>query len=199
MFNLNAQPQSSTHSDVTLTLEYPRIRQRFAPWAYTETMLRLLPNDLPTDVVLVDVRDELEAMAFPLEQISAGRAVINVPFADLEDGVALNFPNDHPLVVVCGNGSRGELAGAYLMAAGAGDVSVLDGGLRAWRRSLEGEVVLEFRVKVDGMRTALLLQNQLEALPNVRQAGVSAAGLAVVRGTVSLEQIRKEVPELEVL
>jgi rhodanese-related sulfurtransferase len=162
-------------------------------------MLRLLPNDLPANAVLVDVRDELEAMAFPLEQISAGRAVINVPFADLEDGADVNLPADRPVIVVCGNGSRGELAGAYLLAAGAADVSVLDGGLRAWRRSLEGEVVLEFQIKVDGMRAALLAQNQLEALPNVRQAGVSAAGLAVVRGTITLAEIRESLPELEVL
>ena len=191
------QTHFQTNSEIAPA--YPRIRQRFAPRAYTETMLRLLPNDLPTHAVLVDVRDELEAMAFPLATIADGRAVVNIPFADLEDGADVNLPVDRPVIVVCGNGSRGELAGAFLLAAGANDVSVLDGGLRAWRRSLEGEVTLEFRVKVDGMRAALLAQNQLEALPNVRQAGVSASGLAVVRGTVSLEQIRNALPELEVL
>ena len=162
-------------------------------------MQRLQANELPPNAVLVDVRDELEAMANPLETISGGRVVVTIPLADLEDGADVSLPSDRPVIVVCGNGSRGELAGAFLLAAGAGDVSVLDGGLRAWRRSLEGEVTLEFRVKLDGMRAALLAQNQLEALPNVRQAGVSASGLAVVRGTVSLEQIRNALPELEVL
>jgi rhodanese-related sulfurtransferase len=161
-------------------------------------MQRLQPNELPVNAVLVDVRDELEAMANPLELISAGRAVVNIPLADLEDGVDVSLPSDRPVIVVCGNGSRGELAGAFLQAAGAGDVHILDGGVRAWRRALEGEVALEFQVKLDGIREALTLQAKLEALPGVRQAGVSASGLAVVRGTVSLEQVRVALPELEV-
>jgi rhodanese-related sulfurtransferase len=162
-------------------------------------MQRLQPNELPVNAVLVDVRDELEAMANPLELISGGRAVVNIPFADLEDGVDVSLPSDRPVIVVCGNGSRGELAGAFLQAAGAGDVQILDGGVRAWRRALEGEVALEFQVRVDGIREALVLQAKLETLPGVRQAGVSASGLAVVRGTVSLSEIRATLPELEVL
>jgi rhodanese-related sulfurtransferase len=161
-------------------------------------MQRLQPNELPVNAVLVDVRDELEAMANPLELISAGRAVVNIPLADLEDGVDVSLPSDRPVIVVCGNGSRGELAGAFLQAAGAGDVHILDGGVRAWRRALEGEVALEFQVKLDGIREALTLQAKLEALPGVRQAGVSASGLAVVRGTITLEQVRVALPELEV-
>jgi 23S rRNA A2030 N6-methylase RlmJ len=78
-------------------------------------------------------------------------------------------------------------------------VRILDGGVRAWRRALEGEVALEFQVKLDGIREALTLQAKLEALPGVRQAGVSASGLAVVRGTITLEQVRVALPELEVL
>jgi rhodanese-related sulfurtransferase len=162
-------------------------------------MQRLQPNQLPANAVLVDVRDELEAMANPLETISGGRAVINIPLTDLEDGVAVNLPSDRPVIVVCGNGSRGELAGAYLEAAGVGSVDVLDGGVRAWKRTLEGEITLEFQIKLDGMRAALLAQNQLQALPDVRQAGVSANGLAVVRGAITLAQIRESLPELEVL
>jgi rhodanese-related sulfurtransferase len=161
-------------------------------------MQRLRPNELPVNAVLVDVRDELEAMANPLESISAGRPVVNIPLADLEDGVDVSLPSDRPVIVVCGNGSRGELAGAFLQAAGAGDVHILDGGVRAWRRALEGEVALEFQVKLDGIREALTLQAKLEALPGVRQAGVSASGLAVVRGTITLEQVCVALPELEV-
>jgi rhodanese-related sulfurtransferase len=162
-------------------------------------MQRLQPNELPANAVLVDVRDELEAMANPLELISGGRAVVNIPLADLEDGVDVSLPVDRPVIVVCGNGSRGELAGAFLRAAGAGDVGVLDGGVRAWQRALEGEVALEFQVRLDGIQQALSLQAKLEAMPGVRQAGVSASGLAVVRGTVSLEQVRAALPELEVV
>jgi rhodanese-related sulfurtransferase len=160
-------------------------------------MQRLQPNELPVNAVLVDVRDELEAMANPLESISGGRAVVNIPLADLEDGVDVGLPSDRPVIVVCGNGSRGELAGAFLQAAGAGDVRILDGGVRAWKRALEGEVALEFRVKLDGIREALVLQAKLEALLGVRQAGVSASGLAVVRGTITLSEIFAALPELE--
>jgi 3-mercaptopyruvate sulfurtransferase SseA len=104
------------------------------------------------------------------------------------------------VIVVCGNGSRGELAGAFLQAAGVNGVQILDGGVRAWKRALEGEVALEFQIlNLDGMRAALEVQAKLEALPNVRQAGVSASGLAVVRGTVTLSEIRQALPELEVL
>jgi rhodanese-related sulfurtransferase len=162
-------------------------------------MQRLQPNELPVDAVLVDVRDELEAMANPLELISGGRAVVNIPLADLEDGADVSLPSGRPVIVVCGNGSRGELAGAFLQAAGAGDVQILDGGVRAWRRALEGEVALEFQVKLVGIQQALALQAELESLPGVRQAGVSATGLVVVRGTVSLEELRAALPELEVL
>jgi rhodanese-related sulfurtransferase len=162
-------------------------------------MQRLQPNQLPMNAVLVDVRDELEAMANPLEVISGGRAVVNIPLADLEDGVDVNLPADRPVIVVCGNGSRGELAGAFLQAAGAGEVQILDGGVRAWKRALEGEVALEFQIKLDGIRAALVVQAKLEALPGVRQAGVSASGLAVVRGAITLSEIRAALPELEVM
>ena len=162
-------------------------------------MQRLQPNQLPMNAVLVDVRDELEAMASPLGLISGGRTVVNIPLNDLEDGVEISLPADRPVIVVCGNGSRGELAGAFLRAAGVSDVDILDGGVRAWKRALEGEVALEFQVKLDGMQAALEVQARLEALPGVRQAGVSASGLGVVRGVITLEQIRETLPELEVL
>ena len=151
------------------------------------------------NAVLVDVRDELEAMANPLEVISDGRTVVNIPLTDLEDGAQVSLPADRPLIVVCGNGSRGELAGAFLQAAGAGDVQILDGGVRAWRRALEGEVALEFQIRLDGIRAALAWQAKLEALPGVRQVGVGASGLAVVRGAITLSEIRAALPELEVL
>jgi rhodanese-related sulfurtransferase len=162
-------------------------------------MQRLQANELPGDAVLVDVRDELEAMANPLKLISGGRAVVNIPLADLEDGVDVNLPADRPVIVVCGNGSRGELAGAFLQAAGASNVKILDGGVRAWKRALDGEVMLEFQIKLDGIRAALEVQAKLEAVPGVRQVGVSASGLAVVRGAITLSEIRAALPELEVL
>lgn len=86
--------------------------------------------------MLVDIRDELDALAIPLSSLS-GLRVIHAPLSDLEDGAPLELPIEAPLVVVCGTGQRSELAGAYLLADGASDLYLLEGGVRAWRRDLE--------------------------------------------------------------
>ena len=96
--------------------------------------------EIPSDAVLIDIRDELDAMAAPLSSLSA-LPVILAPLGDLEDGVALELPEGAPLVVVCGTGQRSELAGAYLLADGASEVYLLSGGLRTWRRDLEMKLV----------------------------------------------------------
>ncbi len=150
-------------------------------------MKRIQPTEIPADAVLVDIRDDLEAAASPLEALSDGRPVIHVSLHDLEEGHTPALPQTAAVVVICGNGSRGELGGAFLEAAGA-TVSVLDGGYRAWKRFADGEVRLELRaVGVNGIRQALELQGKLELVPGVRSAGVSADGLVVVHGTVTLE------------
>jgi rhodanese-related sulfurtransferase len=94
---------------------------------------RLSPNEIPEDAILIDVRDELEATASPLSTLSSNR-VVTVPLADLEDGARPELPDGAKVIVVCGNGNRAELAGAYLEAGGVEAVSVLDGGVRGWRR-----------------------------------------------------------------
>lgn len=99
-------------------------------------MKRISPLEIPSDAVLVDIRDELDAIALPLSKLSGLRVVL-APLSDLETGVNLELPFQAPLVVVCGTGQRSELAGAYLLADGASDVSLLTGGVRAWRRALE--------------------------------------------------------------
>ena len=88
------------------------------------------------DAVLVDVRDELDAISMPLANLSR-LPVILAPLSDLEEGVAVELPAGAPLIVVCGTGQRSELAGAYLLADGASNVYLLTGGVRAWRHSLE--------------------------------------------------------------
>jgi rhodanese-related sulfurtransferase len=99
-------------------------------------MQRLSPADIPEDAILIDVRDELEAAAAPLSKLTDLR-VVTVPLSDLEDGAMPELPAGARVVVVCGTGTRGELAGAYLQAAGTENISVLDGGARALKRSLE--------------------------------------------------------------
>jgi rhodanese-related sulfurtransferase len=93
----------------------------------------LSPSEIPENAILIDVRDELEAAAAPLSGLSRNR-VVTVPLADLEDGVQPELPEGAQVIVVCGNGNRAELAGAYLEAGGVEAVSVLEGGARAWRR-----------------------------------------------------------------
>lgn len=156
-------------------------------------MMRVQPADLPEGAVLVDIRDELEAAGRPLEEIAGGRAVVRAPLANLEEGLVPDLPGGVPVVVVCENGTRSELGGAYLQADGATAVSLLDGGVRGWRQFLEGpELTLEFRVPsaTDPAR-AEAIRRRLELIDGVRQAGVSPGdGRTVVRGTASLDSVR---------
>lgn len=99
-------------------------------------MKRISHLEIPSNAVLIDVRDELDAIAVPLSSLSALR-VIHAPLGGLENGAALELPAGAPLIVVCAIGQRSELAGAYLLADGASDVYLLLGGVRAWRRALE--------------------------------------------------------------
>ena len=99
-------------------------------------MKRISHLEIPSDAVLVDIRDELDAIAMPLSRFSALRVVV-APLSELEDGAPLELPAGVPLVVVCGTGQRSELAGAYLLADGASDVYLLTGGVRLWRQALE--------------------------------------------------------------
>jgi rhodanese-related sulfurtransferase len=101
-------------------------------------MERLTPNQIPEDAILVDVRDELEVAASPLSALRPNR-VLSVPLSELEDGATPELPSGAKIIVVCSSGTTGELAGAYLEAAGAKNVSVLEGGVRGLKRSaLEG-------------------------------------------------------------
>jgi rhodanese-related sulfurtransferase len=155
---------------------------------------RFTPAQIPDNAILIDVRDELEAMASPLEALAGQHNVIRAPLTDLEDGVTPEIPGGAQVVVVCGNGSKGELAGAYLQAAGASNINVLEGGFRAWKREFEGEHTLEFRIpEINNIRDALKLQSKLELLPGVRMAGVASDGLTVIRGITTLEQLKLEL------
>jgi rhodanese-related sulfurtransferase len=160
-------------------------------------VIRYSPSEIPENVVFIDVRDELEAAATPLEILAGQRKVIRAPLNELEEGINPELPANTQVIVVCANGSKGELAGAYLQASGASNVAVLDGGFRAWKRESEGELALEFKIpEINNIRDALNLQSKLELLSGVRMAGVSADGLTVVRGITTLEKLR---PQLRIL
>jgi len=48
---------------------------------------------------------------------------------------AESFPKDRPLAVYCGSSGRSGQAAEMLLAAGYGQVSVLKGGLAAWKQA----------------------------------------------------------------
>ncbi len=87
-------------------------------------MTRIQASQIPSDAIIVDVRDDLEVAARPLE----GHVLrLSIPQLEEDD---LELPNA-ALVVVCSVGARAEYAGALLESLGAQSVYVLEGGARA--------------------------------------------------------------------
>ena len=83
--------------------------------------------DLPTDAVLLDVREN--------DEWTAGHApaAVHVPIGQVVvrlDEIAAALP-DRPVRVVCRSGGRSAQVTAYLRQAGWDAVNV-DGGMRAW-------------------------------------------------------------------
>lgn len=87
---------------------------------------RLRRGELP---IIVDVRDPDEFIG-PLGHIEGA---LNLPLAKLAARTADLVRADCPIVLVCLTGQHSVEAGAELAAAGARDVAVLHGGMRAWR------------------------------------------------------------------
>src|SRR5262249_20228801 len=96
-------------------LEVPALRQRLAA-------------DAP---LLLDVRgpDEFDG---PLGHIEGAR---NIPLPDLAAHQAEIAAARRPVVCVCLTDKRSTTAAAQLAAAGVGEVSVLRGGMKAWREA----------------------------------------------------------------
>ena len=75
--------------------------------------------------VLVDIRD---AAAFQSGHIPQAR---NLPAADLEKRLA-TLPKNKPVILVCDMGRAAVSAAAQLRKLGVAEVTMLEGGLRAW-------------------------------------------------------------------
>lgn len=90
-----------------------------------------LPDPLPADVVVLDVREPVEWAYGHVD------GALHVPLHDLPGRLA-ELP-DARLLVVCRVGARSAQATAYLAAAGRDAVN-LDGGMVAWAGAGRGMV-----------------------------------------------------------
>ncbi len=79
--------------------------------------------------LVLDVRGPGEFTG-PLGHIEGAR---NIPLDQLAGETAALVAHDGPIVCVCHTDRRSAAAAAHLRAAGAGDVTVLRGGMVAWR------------------------------------------------------------------
>ena len=89
-------------------------------------MEQIISSQIPSDAILIDIRDELEQAVKP---IASSFQVQVISLSELEDGNP-KLPNC-PLVVVCSTGRQSEYAGALLEALGASQVLILTGGFKA--------------------------------------------------------------------
>jgi rhodanese-related sulfurtransferase len=83
-----------------------------------------ISDDLPADIVLLDVRED--------DEWTAGHAprAVHIPMGEVADRLS-ELPADANLYVVCRLGGRSAKVTAYLNANGWDAVNV-DGGMRSW-------------------------------------------------------------------
>jgi rhodanese-related sulfurtransferase len=99
-----------------------------------ETVVSALPDPLPDDLTVLDVREPVEWVTGHIE------GAIHIPLMSLVERIA-DVPADGPLLVVCRVGSRSAQATAYLNAQGV-DAHNLAGGMVEWeaaRRAMVSE------------------------------------------------------------
>jgi sulfur dioxygenase len=97
-------------------------------WVEVAALRRQLADDPP---LVLDVRgpDEFDG---PLGHIEGAR---NIPLPELPTYQAEIAAGGRPIVCVCLTDKRSAAAAAQLAAAGVGEVSVLRGGMKAWREA----------------------------------------------------------------
>jgi rhodanese-related sulfurtransferase len=86
-----------------------------------------VPDDLPADAVLLDVRED--------DEWAAGHAphAVHIPMGEIA-GRLDELPADANVLVICRSGGRSARVTAYLNANGWDAVNV-DGGMRSWADS----------------------------------------------------------------
>jgi len=106
-----------------LMLAWPMIQKSRSGSALSPSQAVLLMNH--QHAVLVDIR---EAAAFQAGHIPQAR---NVPVAEFEKKIA-SLPKNKPVILVCDLGRSAVSAAVQLRKLGIAEVSILEGGLRAW-------------------------------------------------------------------
>jgi rhodanese-related sulfurtransferase len=96
-------------------------------WIETGALATALASTAPPLVVDVRGPDEFDG---PLGHIDGA---VNIPLPGFASRVAELLAETRPLVMVCHTDRRSSAAAARLRAAGASGVTVLRGGMVAWR------------------------------------------------------------------
>lgn len=102
-------------------------------WVEVDGLRLALAGAAPPLVLDVRGRDEFDG---PLGHIGGAR---NIPLPELRAHAAEIAGAGRPVVCVCLTDKRSAAAAAQLAASGAADVSVLRGGMRAWREQEGGQ------------------------------------------------------------
>lgn len=111
---------------------FARLFSRAVPeprWVETDELRRRLAQPVPPLVLDVREPDEFDG---PLGHIEGAR---NIPLAVLDAHSATLIADARPIVCVCLTDKRSATAAAQLTDAGFRDVTVLHGGMKAWREA----------------------------------------------------------------
>lgn len=86
-----------------------------------------LPAELPTDVTLLDVREQ--------DEWDAGHApgAVHIPMGELAGRLG-ELPDSDAVYVICRSGARSARVTQYLNANGW-DATNVDGGMQSWERA----------------------------------------------------------------
>jgi rhodanese-related sulfurtransferase len=77
--------------------------------------------------LFLDIRDSAE---FKKEYIAES---MNLPLSSLETNIAKLKDTTQPIILICASGQRSSTAAKQLRSSGFSDISVLSGGLNAWK------------------------------------------------------------------
>lgn len=106
-----------------LMLAWPMIQKSRSGAALSPTQAVQMMNH--QHAVLVDIRD---AASFQAGHIPQAR---NLPAAEFEKKIS-SLPKNKPVILVCEQGRSAVAAAAQLRKLGVAEVTILEGGLRAW-------------------------------------------------------------------